>query len=141
MRAQQETTMPTVKRVAFGFGWEEDMPLSQVMRAGDTLYLAGQVPLDDEGNVVGVNDLEAQSRQVFRNLERALAAAGAKLTDVVRLTTYFAMELTLESTHKYWAIRREFFGEHKPASTGLQVSGLIYPTLLLEVDAIAVIQS
>ena len=133
--------MPTVKRVPFGFGWEADMPLSQVMRAGDTLYLAGQVPLDDQGNVVGVNDLGAQSRQVFRNLERALAAAGAKLTDVVRLTTYFATELTHESTHEYWAVRREFFGEHKPASTGLQVSGLIYPTLLLEVDAIAVIQS
>src|SRR5437868_921715 len=76
-------TMPTVKRIPFNFEWDREMPLSQVVRAGDTLYLAGQVPLDEAGNVVGENDLEAQARQVFRNMQRVLAAAGAELSDVV----------------------------------------------------------
>jgi len=133
--------MPAVKRVPFSFDWDREMPLSQIVRAGDTLYLAGQVPLDDAGNVVGENDLETQARQVFRNMERVLAAAGAQLSDVVRLTTYFSTELSLEATYRYWAVRKEFFGDHKPASTGLQVTGLLYPSLLLEVDAIAVLKS
>lgn len=132
--------MPTVERVPFGFSWDRDMPLSQIVRAGDTLYLAGQVALDEAGNVVGENDLEAQTRQVFLNMQRVLAAAGAQLSDVVRLTTYFATHLSLDATHRYWAVRKEFFGDHRPASTGLQVSGLLYPSLLLEVDAIAVVR-
>jgi 2-iminobutanoate/2-iminopropanoate deaminase len=141
VEAHAEENMPTVQPISFGFPWDENMPLSQVVRVGDTLYLAGQVSLDEAGKVVGVNDLEEQSRQVFRNMQRVLAAAGAKLTDVVRLTTYFSMSLTLDATNRYWKVRREFFGNHKPASTGLQVAGLLYPSLLLEVDAIAVIPS
>lgn len=132
--------MPTVERVPFGFQWDRDLPLSQIVRVENTLYLSGQVALDEEGNVVGENDIEVQARQVFRNMQRVLASAGAKFTDVARLTTYFSASLTLETTNRYWEVRREFFGDHRPASTGLQVAGLIYPTLLLEVDAIAIVR-
>lgn len=131
--------MPTVERVPFGFQWDRDFPLSQIVRVENTLYLSGQVALDEEGNVVGENDIEVQARQVFRNMQRVLASAGATFTDVARLTTYFSASLTLETTNRYWEVRREFFGDHRPASTGLQVAGLIYPTLLLEVDAIAIV--
>ncbi|MEX2150858.1 MAG: RidA family protein [Steroidobacteraceae bacterium] len=133
--------MQVIQRIPFSFDWDREMPLSQIVRAGDTLYLAGQVSLDDAGNVVGENDLEAQARQVFRNMQRVLASAGAQLSDIVRLTSYFTMDLSLDASRRYWAVRTEFFGDHRPASTGLQVAGLLYPSLLLEVDAIAVVRS
>lgn len=123
-----------------GFAWDDDFPLSQAVRVGNTLYLAGQVAIDREGRVVGEGDIVAQSRQCFENMREVLAEAGATFRDVVRLTTYFTADLSdIAATRAYWSVRKEYFGDHRPASTGLQVKGLIYPSLLLEVDAIAVI--
>jgi enamine deaminase RidA (YjgF/YER057c/UK114 family) len=129
-----------IKPVPVDFEWDREMPLSQAVRAGNTIYLAGQVSLDRHGEVVGANDLAAQTRQIFENVRTVLAAAGANLTDIARLTNYFTVDLTPENTRAYWAVRKEYFGDHRPASTGLQVKSLIYPSLLLEVDVIAVIK-
>jgi enamine deaminase RidA (YjgF/YER057c/UK114 family) len=132
--------MSTITPVSVDFEWDREMPLSQAVRAGNTIYLAGQVSLDRHGKVVGIGDLAAQTRQIFENVRTVLAAAGADLADIVRLTNYFTVDLTAENTRAYWTVRKEYFGDHRPASTGLQVKGLIYPTLLLEVDVIAVLQ-
>ena len=122
------------------WGWDDDFPLSQAVRIGNTIYLSGQIAVDEQGRVVGEGDITAQSRQCFENMKAVLAKAGAKLTDVVRLTTFFTADLgDMEMTKAYWKVRREYFGDHRPASTGLQVKALIYPSLLLEIDAIAVI--
>jgi 2-iminobutanoate/2-iminopropanoate deaminase len=124
-----------------GWQWDDDMPLAQVVRVGDLLFLSGQVAVDSRGGIIGENDLEAQSRQIFENMKAVLAAAGAELTDIVRLTTYFSIDLTEEVTRTYWKVRKEYFGDHRPASTGMQVKALIYPALMLEVDAIAALSS
>lgn len=122
------------------FGWDDDFPLSQAVKVGNVLYLAGQVAIDRDGRVVGEGDIVAQSRQCFENMKLVLAEAGATFRDVVRLTTYFTADLSdIKATRAYWQVRKDYFGDHRPASTGLQVKGLIYPSLLLEIDAIAVI--
>lgn len=121
-----------------GWNWDTDFPLSQGLRIGDMVILSGQVALDREGNVVGKDDLKAQSRQVFENIKAILDKAGANFQDVVKLTTFFTIDITdFEAVKGYFEVRREFFGDHKPASTGVQISALVYPDLLLEVEAMA----
>lgn len=124
------------QEIEVGWTWDDDWPLAQAVRAGDFLLLSGQVAIGRDGKVVGENDIQAQARQIFENMKTVLEAAGARFTDVVRLTTYFSTELTLEMTHDYWNVRRAYFGSHRPASTGMQVKALLYPSLMLEVDAI-----
>lgn len=120
-----------------GWKWEESWPLSQAVRSGDFVYLAGQVALDSDGNVVG-SDLGSQARQTFENIKHLLAKAGAELTDVVKMTTYFVGDITDPAERdKYFKVRREFFGDHQPASTGVRVAGLALQELLLEIDVVA----
>ena len=118
--------------------WDRDAPLTQMVRCGDFLMLSGQVAFDEQGQIVGPGDLPAQARQVFTNMRTVLGMVGCDLTSVVRLTNYFTVPLTdIEVTRRYWEVRREFFGAHRPASTGMQVAALMTPEMLLEVDAIA----
>lgn len=131
--------MSHIEEVDVDWPWDDGFALAQAVKVGDTIYLAGQVALDRQGRVIGENDLQAQARQIFENMRTVLNKAGANFSDVVRLTNYFTGELSEESNRAYWKVRQEYFGNHRPASTGVQVKSLIYPTLLLEVDAIAVL--
>jgi len=107
-------------------------------RSGDYVWLSGQTAHDEAGNLVGVGDFLAQERQVFTNIRNILNRhAGCDLDSIVRLTTYFAIPLNAEVSRKYWEVRREFFGDKPPASTGIQVAGLVTPETLIEIDAIA----
>lgn len=118
--------------------WDRDFPLTQMIRTGDYLWLSGQVAFDEQGQIVGAGDLPAQARQVFSNMQQVLAMVGCDLTSVVRLTNYFTVPLNdIAVTKRYWEVRNEFFGNHRPASTGMQVAALMTPEMLLEVDAIA----
>lgn len=118
--------------------WDANKPMCHVVKAGDFLWLSGIVAYDEQGNVVGVNDVAAQARQIFTIMQRRLAMFGCDFTNVVRLTTYLTTPMTdMTFTQQYWAVRQEFFGEHRPASTGLQVAALMLPELLVEVDAVA----
>jgi 2-iminobutanoate/2-iminopropanoate deaminase len=120
------------------FRWREDSPMCHMVKAGDFLWLSGQVPLDENGKVVGAGDIQAQARQVFTNMRRVLGLAGCDLTSVIRLTNYLTVPFDdMEQIHKYWDVRREFFGTHRPASTGVRVAALMLPELLIEIDAIA----
>lgn len=119
--------------------WERDMPPAPAIQTGNTLYLSGQIALGPDGKIVGDGDLTAQAHQCFENIRAILARAGGKMTDIVKLTTYFACELTEDTTAEYWAVRRQYFGQYKPASTGVKIDALIYPNLLLEIEAIAVL--
>jgi reactive intermediate/imine deaminase len=112
-------------------------PYSHGVRVGDTLFLAGQVALDQELRLIGPGDAEAQARQTWRNIEKVVEAAGGKVTDVVRVTTYVADLAHLEAIH---SVRREFFpdGDY-PAATVVQVAALGLPGLLLETEAVALI--
>ena len=118
--------------------WSDDKPMCYMVKAGDFLFLTGQVALDEKGNVVGPGDIAAQARQVFTNMRRVLRLAGCDLTSVIRLTNYLTTSRSdMVATRAYWDVRREFFGNHRPASTGVKVAALMLPELLIEIDAIA----
>lgn len=102
-----------------------------------TIYIAGQVAADADGNVVGTNDMKAQAEQVFKNLEAALSAAGAKFSDVVKMNTYAT---DLSQIQGYRDVRARYFGADAPASTLVQVVRLARPEYMLEVEVIAAVR-
>ncbi len=108
-----------------------------VLGTGRLVALSGQVALDAQGEVVGAGDPAAQARQVFENLRRCLAAAGATFGHVVKLTYYLTDVGHLPAVR---AARDEYVDtEHPPASTAVQVAALFRPELLLEVEAFALL--
>ncbi|WP_264214332.1 RidA family protein [Leisingera thetidis] len=127
--------------VAAEWEWEKDMPPAPGIRAGDTIYLSGQIALDSAGKVVGEGDLIAQTRQCFDNIKAILAREGATMRDIVKMTTYFSCPLSAEVTRDYWKVRAEYFGDYRPASTGVSISSLVFPSLLVEIDVIAVVKA
>ncbi|MBO1767519.1 Rid family hydrolase [Allobranchiibius sp. GilTou38] len=102
------------------------------------IFLAGSCPLDDEGGVVGRGDVAAQAHQVMRNLQVALADAGAELRDVVS-TRVLVASAERSDLVTAWRVVRDAFGEHDPPSTLLGVTVLGYPDQLVEVEAIAAV--
>ena len=103
---------------------------------GRWVATSGQVALDGAGKLVGAGDPEAQTRQVFANLDRALAAAGASFTDVIKLN-YYVTDITMLPVVR--AIRDEYVDTARPpASTAVQVSALAMPDLMIEIEAWAV---
>lgn len=101
------------------------------------VFIAGQEPEDVHGNLVGPGDLAAQARQVYANLGRALAAAGARPEQVTKITIYVVHHRP-EHLPVIEQERQNLFGEHKPADTVVGVETLAGPGYLIEVDAIAV---
>ncbi len=108
-----------------------------VLGRGTFVAVSGQVAFDEAGEVVGPGDAAAQARQVFENLRRCLAAAGATFADVVKLTYYVTDVAHLPAVR---AARDEALGPGAlPASTAVQVAALFRPELLMEVEAFAVV--
>src|SRR5438552_1315686 len=105
--------------------------------SGKTVYISGQIALDKDGKVVGEGDMKAQAEQVFRNLQAALAAAGATFKDVVKMNTYMT---DLSQVQAVRDIRARYFGETTPASTLVQVVHLARPEFMLEIEVVAVVQ-
>lgn len=104
-----------------------------IVASGRTLYVAGQVPLDEDGQLVGQGDIETQTRQVLTNLERVITSSGGRLADVVKSTVYLTK---WEYRAPVGAIRREFFPDPPPVNTLLVVTSLADPEFLVEIDAI-----
>jgi enamine deaminase RidA (YjgF/YER057c/UK114 family) len=114
---------------------------SQIVQVsgGATVYIAGQVAWDVEGNLVGAGDFEAQARQVFTNLVAALAVVRAQPSDLVRIGIY-VVDHGPEKLRVIRSVRDEILqAEPPPASTLIGVQSLALPDLLIEVDAIAVV--
>jgi reactive intermediate/imine deaminase len=103
---------------------------------GRTLYISGQVALDPSGALVGANDLKAQTRQVFENLRAALAASGASLEHVVKITVFMTDASQIQAFRE---VRDSVFTEPLPASTLVQVVRLARPEFLIEIEAVAVV--
>jgi len=109
---------------------------SHAMLAGGLIFVSGQVAFDGDGSIVGVDDIGAQTRQAFRNLAAVLEAAGATFADVAKLT-YFVRDV--EAVGVIRAVRDEFVDTaNPPASTLVEVSRLIAPELLIEIEAVAI---
>ena len=108
------------------------------VRAGDLLFVSGCVPVDGEGNLVGGDDVVAQTERVFENVGAVLAAAGAGPGDVVKVTLYLT---DIEDRPAINPVRQRFFGETRPASTLVEVSKLAIPGAKVEVEAVAILPS
>ena len=101
-----------------------------------TIYISGQIAFDKDGKLVGAGDMKAQAEQVFKNLEIALTAAGAKFSDVVKMNSYITDMSKVQAVRD---VRSRYFAETSPASTFVQVAGLVRPELLLEIEVVAVV--
>ena len=121
--------------------WEQTF--SQIVIISDdksrTVYLSGQVSVDENQNLIGEGDLRAQALRAFQNLEVALAVAGAKTTDVVKLNIYVKNYEPGDAVAVGEALRKHFPHKKLPASTWLGVQSLSKEGFLIEVDAVAVV--
>jgi 2-iminobutanoate/2-iminopropanoate deaminase len=105
-------------------------------RVGNTIYVAGQLPYDKDGNVVGKGDIKAQTRRIFENIQKIVSAGGGKMDDIVKITVFVT---DVRFREGYAEVRSEFFGPNPPASTMVQISNLAVPDALIEIEAIAVV--
>ena len=108
----------------------------EVTSPAKTVYIAGQIAFDKDGMIVGAGNMKAQAEQVFKNLQAALDAAGAKFSDVVKMNTYIT---DMGQAPAVRDVRARYFGETTPASTLVQVAALARPELMLEIEVIAVV--
>ena len=107
--------------------------------AGKTIYVSGQVSVNERAEVVGKGDLRAQVERVFANLTVALASAGATFHDVVKIT-YFVVDLKSEHVAHVREVRRKYLNMEKPpASTLVGISALVVPEWLIEIELVAVV--
>ena len=100
------------------------------------IYVSGNVGIDESGKVVATDDVAAQTRQTFANIEAVLAEAGASLRDVVKITTFL---VPMERYQEFARVRAEVFGDTLPASSTVGVASLVSPDYLVEIEAVAVV--
>lgn len=107
---------------------------TDAVRFGNLLFISGMVGVDGQGRVIGKGDVVAQARATFANMQRILEAEGASFADVLKVTVYLR---NVEDRARINPVRAEFFGDARPASTLVEVSKLVAPELLIEVEAVA----
>jgi reactive intermediate/imine deaminase len=112
-------------------------PLVPGYRAGNTIYVSGQLPLGGNGELVGRGDVGAQTSQVLENVRKIVEAGGGQLTDIVKCNVYLANMAHFQEMNKAYAA---FFGEHRPARATVE-SRLAGPDYFVEIEATAVLSA
>jgi enamine deaminase RidA (YjgF/YER057c/UK114 family) len=123
-------------RISSNSPYEATVGYSRAVRVGDTIYVAGTVAWGDDGKIACEGDMYGQARQVLRNIEKALKQAGASLEHVVQTRMYLTDISRIDEAGR---AHGEVFGEIRPACTGVEVSALVEPSMLIEIEAIAVL--
>lgn len=124
------------RNIASGAKWESIAGYSRAVRMGPFVFVAGTTAWDEKGEIVGLGDLHAQALQILENIERALRDAGASRKDVVRTRAFVT---DIERWQEVARAHGEFFQGVWPAFTMVQVSRLLDPRMLVEIEADAVV--
>lgn len=120
------------RKYSSGVKWESIVGYSRAVRVGDRVYVTGTTATDENGEIVGENDAYAQTVQVIKNIERALRALDSDLENIVR-TRMFVTDIS--RWEEYGRAHGEYFREIMPATTMVEVSKLIDPRMMIEIEA------